>query len=90
MDAGLPIVATEVGGVGEMVRHGEHGLLVAAGDVDAMARSVVTLLDECRMRLALTAAASESLAAYSPERYYAGVRSLFEEVVNRSNRLMGV
>jgi glycosyltransferase involved in cell wall biosynthesis len=81
MDAGLPIVATAVGGVGEMIRNGEHGLLVPAGDVEGIARSVVALLNDAELRLALTNAARDSLAAYSPEEYYVNMRSLFEEVV---------
>jgi glycosyltransferase involved in cell wall biosynthesis len=82
MDAGLPIVATAVGGVGEMIRNGEHGLLVPAGDVEGIARSVVALLNDAELRLALTNAARDSLAAYSPEEYYVNMRSLFEEVVS--------
>jgi glycosyltransferase involved in cell wall biosynthesis len=82
MDAGLPIVATAVGGVGEMIRNGEQGLLVPAGDVEGIARSVIMLLNNAELRLALSNAARDSLAAYSPEAYYANVRSLFEEIVS--------
>ena len=32
---GTPVVATAVGGVPELVRDGENGLLVSVGDVDA-------------------------------------------------------
>jgi glycosyltransferase involved in cell wall biosynthesis len=84
MDAGVPIVATAVGGVGEMIRDGEHGLLVPAGDVEGLARGVVALLTNAELRLALTTTARDSLAAYSPQEYYAKVRSLFEEVVSPS------
>jgi glycosyltransferase involved in cell wall biosynthesis len=44
MRAGLPVVATDVGGVPECVRHEETGLLVSRGDVaglrDALARVI--------------------------------------------------
>ncbi len=83
MDAGLPIVATAVGGVGEMIHDGENGLLVPARDVPAIARAVAALLGNAELRSALTAAARESLIAYSPQRYYADVRALFEKVARR-------
>jgi glycosyltransferase involved in cell wall biosynthesis len=43
MAAGRPVVATAVGGVPEVVRHGETGLLVPPGDVAAMAGAMLRL-----------------------------------------------
>lgn len=43
MAAGLPVVATAVGGNAELVDHGRTGEIVPAGDVDALARAL------CRM-----------------------------------------
>ena len=34
---GTPVIATAVGGIPEVVRDGENGLLVPAGDIDAIA-----------------------------------------------------
>ena len=42
--AGVPVVATHVGGTPEIVTMGESGVLVAPGDVDAIAGVVVALL----------------------------------------------
>ena len=46
MAAGLPVVAYDVGGVAEAVLDGETGMLVAHGDVDALAAAVARLLDD--------------------------------------------
>jgi glycosyltransferase involved in cell wall biosynthesis len=43
--AGLPVVATAVGGTPEVVRDGYNGLLVPAGDVGALRRAIEHLLD---------------------------------------------
>lgn len=43
---GLPVVSTDVGGVGRLLRHGETGLLVPDDDDAAMAESVRRLLEE--------------------------------------------
>ena len=43
MAAGKPVVATEVGGVPELVLHGETGILVPPGDPDALAHAILDL-----------------------------------------------
>lgn len=42
MSTGLPVIATDVGGNRELVQAGVSGELVPAGDVEAMAQSIVT------------------------------------------------
>ncbi len=44
MAAGVPVVATGVGGVPEIVEHGQSGLLAPPGDVEALGRHAVRLL----------------------------------------------
>jgi glycosyltransferase involved in cell wall biosynthesis len=57
MSIGRPIVSTDVGGVGEAITSGEHGLLVAPGDAEALGDAVVTLLDDPAVAARLGAAA---------------------------------
>jgi len=45
MAARLPVVATAVGGVGELVEHGVSGLIVPPGNADALARAILAALD---------------------------------------------
>jgi glycosyltransferase involved in cell wall biosynthesis len=40
---GLPVVASDLGGIAEIVQHGRNGLLFPAGDVDALAAHLVRL-----------------------------------------------
>jgi glycosyltransferase involved in cell wall biosynthesis len=42
---GLPVVATPVGGMPELVRHGENGLLVPPSDPRQLARALTVLVD---------------------------------------------
>lgn len=44
MLAGVPVVATAVGGLGEMIRDGEHGLLCPPRDPPALARAIERLV----------------------------------------------
>lgn len=50
MRHGVPVVATDVGGNREIVRHGETGYLVPAKDVAAFAAHVIVLLQNPRLR----------------------------------------
>ena len=50
MASGLPVIATQVAGVGELVRHGENGLLAPPGDVDTLRRHIETLIADAGMR----------------------------------------
>ena len=43
MACGLPVIATDVGGNGELIEAGKTGVLVPVGDVPAMAREIVAL-----------------------------------------------
>jgi glycosyltransferase involved in cell wall biosynthesis len=53
MDAGLPVVATEVGGVPDLIETGVHGMLVGRGDHAALASAVGELLADPERRRAM-------------------------------------
>ena len=50
MSFGLPIVATRVGGIPELVEDGENGFLVTPGDVDSLADAVDKLASNAELR----------------------------------------
>lgn len=54
---GLPVVARSVGGISEIVRHGETGFLVELGDADGMADAVARLVVDSPRRNEMGAAA---------------------------------
>lgn len=59
MSAGLPVVASAVGGVPELVVDGETGLLVPPGDPEALADALGRLLGDAELRRRLGAAGRE-------------------------------
>lgn len=74
MACGVVPVAFAVGGIPESVTSGENGLLVGAGDVEAMAAAVQTLCWDEALRQRLAAAARQTvMRRYSRERQLAAV-----------------
>jgi len=57
MAAGVPVVSTDVGGVGDLVVHDETGWLVPPGDPPALARAIQGLLADPALRARLAVAA---------------------------------
>ena len=47
---GVPVVATQVGGIPELIIDGESGLLVAPGNSEALAVAITWLLDDPDLR----------------------------------------
>lgn len=46
MGAGLPVIATDVGGNQELVRNGQTGILIKPGDVEELANSIIYVLND--------------------------------------------
>jgi colanic acid/amylovoran biosynthesis glycosyltransferase len=63
MASGLPCVATRVNGVPELLVHARSGLLVAPGDVAALASALNVLIDGPRLRARLGEAGRRDVAA---------------------------
>ena len=61
MAAGKPLVASRVGGLPELVRPGETGLLVAERDSEALARAIETLARDPGLRAAMGAAGRRTM-----------------------------
>jgi glycosyltransferase involved in cell wall biosynthesis len=70
---GSPVIATAVGGVPEVVRDGENGLLVPSGDADALAGAIRRFFADDDLRRRLAAAAPGSVAAHTEESVFARI-----------------
>jgi glycosyltransferase involved in cell wall biosynthesis len=63
MRAGLPVVATKVGGIGEAVREGETGLLVGHREVDELRLALARLITQADLRTRMGVAAQRLWAS---------------------------
>src|ERR1051325_6311522 len=85
--AGVPVVATAVGGVPEIGSNEESALLVRADGVPAMAEAIARALTDNDIRQRLTAKAAELIAAvHAPESYVTSLIKIYSSVVNQRRR----
>jgi glycosyltransferase involved in cell wall biosynthesis len=85
MASGVPGVATEVGGVPDVVARPDLGILVPYGDAAAMAFGVERLLQDPVRRRAMGAAGRESvLSRYAQERLVNDIVSLYQTLTRQS------
>lgn len=93
MSAGVPVVASPVGGIPELVADGASGFLVAPGDKGALERALRKLLLEHALAKRMGAAARETARArYAPERALPVLENLYESlgvgaIVGRTPRM---
>jgi glycosyltransferase involved in cell wall biosynthesis len=83
MAAGLPVVATAVGGVPELVEDGVTGLLAPRGDVQALGSALETLAGNPRLRLEMGEAARERSKRFEVSAMVESYAALFEEIIRR-------
>jgi len=82
MRAGLPVVASRVGGVPEAVVHGQTGRLVPPRDPAALARALAELLDDpAARRAAGEAGRRRYLSRFSFARQYAATLHVYRELL---------
>lgn len=83
MASGLPIVASDVGAVGEVVEDGVTGYTVPAGDPARLAEALQRLLGDPERRRRFGTAGRERVPSYSWERLGPRYVSMFREVAER-------
>ena len=84
MAFGVPVVATEVGGIPEIVNHGETALLVPAKDPGAMAAAIEQLLSDPATASSLAGQARRKVETeYSPESRAKTLIGIYDDVFRR-------
>lgn len=80
MAAGLPVVASRVDGIPEIVREGENGLLVPPADEEALAAAILRVHADSELRSRLAAAGRRIAQQYTPERMAQSYLDLYGEI----------
>jgi 2-deoxystreptamine N-acetyl-D-glucosaminyltransferase/2-deoxystreptamine glucosyltransferase len=81
MASGLPVVASDVGGIPEVVRHEETGLLVPPGHVEALAAALDRLAAEPGLRARLADGARSRATGYAWPALAGRVAAVYARVI---------
>jgi glycosyltransferase involved in cell wall biosynthesis len=83
MAAGLPVVATRVGGVSLLVEEGRNGFTVPVNDTEGFALALRRLLEDPDLRRRMGAASRERVGAFTVSRMVAGVLGVYKGCIGR-------
>ena len=84
MAAGLPVVATDVGGAREAIAEGETGYTVASGDDELMAARIIELLNEPQRARAMGERGKLVAAEkFSCDRHLKNTLELYDELLSK-------
>jgi glycosyltransferase involved in cell wall biosynthesis len=79
---GVPVVASQVGGIPEVIRDGRSGFLVAPGDDRALAGGLTRVLGDAALRARLKSEARQILQErFSPEVFRRAISAIVAELV---------
>ena len=81
MAAGRPVIASNIGGLPDVVAHGETGLLVPPGDVAALAAAMRRLLADASLRERMGAAAAWRAAGFRADRVVARIEQTYRRLL---------
>lgn len=77
----VPIIASNVGGIPDIVKHEETGLLFENADDEALAKGIITLYQNRKYAKTLAEQAKQQLSLYSPEAMAQSYFNLYKEIL---------
>jgi len=87
MGAGLPVVATRVAGIPEVVQDGVTGMLVPPADVTALGSAMARLISDPSLRRTLGAAAAAFVRPrFGVDRYVESVTGIYDRLLAEAGR----
>jgi glycosyltransferase involved in cell wall biosynthesis len=83
MAAGLPIVASRVGGIPDLVKDGQNGILVPPADASSLAKAISDLLADKEKRNRMAEAGKKMCHPYSAEAMIQQINALYGKLLKR-------
>jgi glycosyltransferase involved in cell wall biosynthesis len=81
LQSGVPVLAADIGGVGELIQHGKNGILIPPGDVDAWTQAIDAFAQEASSYWSQTEKIRASVAPFSLSHYVDTLESWGRESV---------
>lgn len=88
MRAGLPVIASNVGGVGEVVQNGKTGFLIEKGDKESLKEKITLLIDQPELRKQMGLSGRETyLENFTFERMVNETFTFYQTIINKKRKL---
>lgn len=81
MAIGTPVIATNIGGIPDIIEDGRTGLLVKPGDVDGLSSAIVAMIDNHSLRKNLMKNAKNRIGQFGWDRIATLTESVYEQVL---------
>jgi glycosyltransferase involved in cell wall biosynthesis len=81
--AGVPVIATDIGGARELIEDGASGLLVPPGDPAALRTAIVRILTCSELARRVVAGGTESARRFSEDRHVDAIEDIYRRVLAR-------
>lgn len=85
MALGKSVVASKVGGVGEVIRNGKNGVLVDANRADELANAIIGLFKDSKLRKEIGERAASSVKQFSSTEVSRRLSDLYIKVIRSTN-----
>jgi glycosyltransferase involved in cell wall biosynthesis len=89
MAAGLPIVASRVGGIPDLVKNGQNGLLLPPEDAIALEKAISSLLEDKKKRKRMGQAGTKMCRHYSTGAMVEQIDDLYIELLDKCSHSPG-
>jgi glycosyltransferase involved in cell wall biosynthesis len=83
---GKPMIASDIGGLSDLVAHGESGLLVPPGDVHRLAHAMQTLIDNPDVRDRMATAALRRAESFKAKSIVPRIEQAYDDVLAKRPR----
>jgi len=77
MAVGLPIIATNVRGNRDLVKHGENGFLVHLNNIEQTARTIMYLIESEELRTSMSEKSKDLVKLYDLENIVTQMRKIY-------------
>ncbi|WP_242038793.1 glycosyltransferase family 4 protein [Anabaena lutea] len=82
----LPVIVTPVGGISEIVIHGENGLIVKPGNIEQLSNGINSLIENENFRLSLGSQARVSMIPLDIKKHWESCLDLYNLVLNQKGK----
>lgn len=84
MSFGRAVITTPVGGIPELISHGNNGLLVTPGNIKQLTSAMQSLIEDRELRDSLAVEARKSVAPLDIKQYCLSLMSVYHELTRRA------